>query len=186
VVDECGVLTVTAGSEVGDAQRSPVAPLHVVLGYRNDLVIYGFTKRLGVETEEAQRIFVETLRWLWYVASTEPTAENPEAHAIDGPLAILDEMWHEFILVTRDYTEFCNSMFGRYIHHEPESPNGSQSKPNEPADVKPALAALLARKRAKYEAVYDCLGKDVFLRWYREFPQKYDSDAISLLRQSQR
>lgn len=172
----------TAGREVQDAQRSPVAPLDVVLGYRNDLVIYGFTKRFVIATDEAERIFVEMLRWLWYTASTEPTAENPEAHDIDDPLLIIDEMWHEFILVTQDYTQFCNSMFGRYMHHRPDS--GSDQKPElkGPADVKRALAALLARKRAKYEAVYDWLGKNVFITWYQEFPQRYDPRAISELR----
>lgn len=171
----------TAGREVQDAQRSPVAPLDVVLGYRNDLVIHGFTKRFVIATDEAEKVFVEMLRWLWYIASTEPTAENPEAHAIDGPLLIIDEMWHQFILVTQDYTQFCDDMFGRYIHHLPDS--GSDQEPDLKGsdDVKRALAALLARKRAKYEAVYDWLGRDVFITWYQEFPERYNSRAISEL-----
>lgn len=171
-----------AQREVQGAQGSPVAPLDVVLDYRNDLVIHGFTKRFAITADEAEKIFVEMLRWLWYIASTEPTDGNPEAHAIDDPLLIIDEMWHEFILVTRDYTRFCDSMFGRYIHHAPD--DGSDQKPElkGPADVKHALAALLARKRAKYEAVYDWLGRDVFVTWYQEFPQRYDRRAISGLR----
>ena len=172
----------TAGREVQDAQGSSVAPLDVVLGYRNDLVIHGFTKRFAIATDEAERIFVEMLRWLWYTASTEPTDENPEAHAIDDPLLIIDEMWHDFILVTRDYTQFCDRMFGRYIHHIPDSGTDRKPELNGADDVKRALAALLARKRAKYEAVYDCLGRDVFITWYREFPQRYDPRAISGLR----
>jgi hypothetical protein len=153
-----------------------------VLGYRNDLVIYGFTKRFDVGNDEAETIFVEMLRWLWYIASTEPTEQNPEAHSIDDPLLIIDEMWHEFILVTREYTQFCDKMFGRYIHHRPDSGADQGPELKDPADVKGALAALLARKRAKYEAVYDALGKDAFITWYHEFPQRYDPRAISRLR----
>lgn len=168
--------------EVREAICSPVAPLDVVLGYRNDLVIHGFTKRFVIATDEAEKIFVEMLRWLWYTASTEPTADNPEAHAIDDPLLIIDEMWHEFILVTRDYTQFCEDMFGRYIHHRPDSGSDGNQELKGPADVKRSLAALLARKRAKYEGVYDALGKAVFTTWYQDFPQRYDPRAIAELR----
>lgn len=42
----------------------------------------------------------------------------------------VDEVWHTFILFTRDYTDFCNEVFGRYIHHQPSVP--SQPLGNEP------------------------------------------------------
>ncbi len=32
----------------------------------------------------------------------------------------VDSAWHQFILFTREYTQFCNSFFGEYIHHAPE------------------------------------------------------------------
>lgn len=31
----------------------------------------------------------------------------------------VDEVWHAFILHTRDYTAFCESVFGTFLHHEP-------------------------------------------------------------------
>ena len=172
----------TAGHEVQGARSASVAPLDDVLAYRNDLVIHGFTKRFALEADEAEKIFVEMLRWLWYIASTEPTAENPEAHAIDNPILVIDEMWHEFILVTRDYTEFCDSMFGRYIHHRPEGDGDGKPDPAGAADVKRALAALLARKRAKYEGIYDGLGKETFITWYHDFPERYGLRAMADLR----
>lgn len=30
-----------------------------------------------------------------------------------------DGYWHTFILCTQEYTEFCETCFGRYIHHKP-------------------------------------------------------------------
>lgn len=31
----------------------------------------------------------------------------------------VDNLWHTFILFTKEYTQFCKNTFGRYIHHEP-------------------------------------------------------------------
>lgn len=33
----------------------------------------------------------------------------------------VDEIWHAFILHTRDYAEFCQQVRGRFIHHQPAS-----------------------------------------------------------------
>lgn len=35
------------------------------------------------------------------------------------PSRRVDLAWHEFILFTRTYFEFCQEHFGRYIHHDP-------------------------------------------------------------------
>lgn len=37
----------------------------------------------------------------------------------------LDEMWHEHILDTRKYAKDCESLFGRFIHHDPNLPQGT-------------------------------------------------------------
>jgi hypothetical protein len=31
----------------------------------------------------------------------------------------LDDMWHVTVLHTRNYSAFCNEIFGEYIHHNP-------------------------------------------------------------------
>lgn len=158
-----------------------VAPLADVLAYRNDLVVGRFMKRLDISQSDADAVFVELLRWLWYLASTNPTIDNPEAHAIDEPLLIIDEMWHEFIIVTKDYTKFCNDIFQRYIHHIPNSDVDAHAAHEGLRDVKASLADLLKRKRAKYSAIYDVLGRDVFVRWYLDFPQRFSPETISLM-----
>lgn len=35
------------------------------------------------------------------------------------PSQVVDELWHEFILYTRNYDAFCQKAFGRYMHHTP-------------------------------------------------------------------
>ena len=38
-----------------------------------------------------------------------------------GISGIVDEVLHSFILCTEQYTEFCKSAFGDYLHHSPQS-----------------------------------------------------------------
>jgi hypothetical protein len=40
---------------------------------------------------------------------------------IGMPSKAVDEAWHEMILMTREYTYFCDRAFGRYLHHSPDS-----------------------------------------------------------------
>jgi hypothetical protein len=35
------------------------------------------------------------------------------------PSEVVDALWHEFILYTREYEQFCNKAFGRFFHHTP-------------------------------------------------------------------
>jgi hypothetical protein len=47
------------------------------------------------------------------------------AHLLSGrkfvsmPSQVTDDLWHEFILYTRNYNEFCRRAFGRFMHHTP-------------------------------------------------------------------
>jgi hypothetical protein len=35
------------------------------------------------------------------------------------PSQAVDELWHEFILYTREYNQFCKKAFGSFMHHTP-------------------------------------------------------------------
>ncbi|MEO3749158.1 hypothetical protein [Streptomyces sp. B6B3] len=39
-----------------------------------------------------------------------------------SPSGIVDIGWHTFLLHTRDYSDFCYRVAGRFIHHEPTTP----------------------------------------------------------------
>jgi hypothetical protein len=41
--------------------------------------------------------------------------------SVGMPSKVVDEAWHAFILMSREYTAFCQKAFGRYLHHTPES-----------------------------------------------------------------
>ena len=38
---------------------------------------------------------------------------------VSMPSQVADDLWHEFILYTRDYDEFCQRAFGGFLHHTP-------------------------------------------------------------------
>lgn len=168
-------------------ETANVRPLEDVLAYRNDLVIESFTDKFAIAREDAEKIFVEVLRWLWYVASIKPTEDNPQAHDVDEAILVIDEMWHMFILATRDYAEFCEDMFGRFIHHIPGTASAEAERVasfvgDDLGDKEKILAKGLKIKRAKYLDIYKRLGENVFVTWYQRFPQEYTVDAIYRLR----
>jgi hypothetical protein len=38
---------------------------------------------------------------------------------VSMPSQVVDDLWHEYILYTRDYETFCKAAFGRFFHHTP-------------------------------------------------------------------
>ncbi len=46
------------------------------------------------------------------------------------PSQVADDLWHELILYTRVYEQFCNRAFGRFMHHTPAVVLGSARQSN--------------------------------------------------------
>lgn len=44
------------------------------------------------------------------------------------PSKVADDLWHEFILHTRQYHEFCRKAFGHYLHHTPAPPKDEKTR----------------------------------------------------------
>jgi hypothetical protein len=38
---------------------------------------------------------------------------------VSMPSQVVDDLWHEFILYTREYESFCRHAFGSFLHHTP-------------------------------------------------------------------
>jgi hypothetical protein len=38
---------------------------------------------------------------------------------VSMPSQVVDSLWHEFILFTKDYQSFCDQAFGQFMHHSP-------------------------------------------------------------------
>lgn len=50
---------------------------------------------------------------------------------VSMPSQVADELWHEFILYTREYQDFCDKAFGSFLHHTPAAVLSSDRKRNE-------------------------------------------------------
>lgn len=80
------------------------------MAYQNSGLIARFAKRHKVTLEETQRLFEETKKFLVICGAMKVSC---------SPSDKLDEMWHHFILHTKDYQMFCDNFIGRFIHHNP-------------------------------------------------------------------
>ncbi len=64
----------------------------------------------GVEAERAEVALREVIRFLDLCAAAgRPLTPSPR----------VDDAWHEFVLCTREYADFCQQHFGRFVHHDP-------------------------------------------------------------------
>ncbi len=53
------------------------------------------------------------------------------SQVVSMPSQVVDDLWHEFILYTREYRGFCQRAFGRFLHHSPAAVLGSAKRINE-------------------------------------------------------
>lgn len=83
-----------------------------VLDYQHPELIERLVEKCGMPLDFAEESFFETKRFLW-LCGTEESAQ-PLA-----PTEPIDEVWHNFLLFTREYQTFCQRFFGFFIHHVP-------------------------------------------------------------------
>ncbi|MEP1555057.1 hypothetical protein [Paraglaciecola sp.] len=156
--------------------------LEDVISYKNDDVIDRFIKIYGIEKDQATIIFNSTKKWIWLCYYRRKV--NAEQNlVIDSPLVIIDEMWHNFVLFTKGYSEFCKRFFGHYMHHAPTSSAMQKEAMETFRSLSPDAIQekLIEQKRWQYEFVYDHLGKDEFLLWYKQYPKQYSPLSLAKL-----
>src|SRR5688500_20295120 len=81
----------------------PYPTLEAALSYRNGDVLNKFRDQYDVTEAEAEDIFTQVKKYLWLCGQIR--------FAIP-PLLIVDEMWHTFVLFTRQYQEYCLETYG--------------------------------------------------------------------------
>lgn len=149
--------------------------LAALLQYKNEDVISRFTDLFEIPEGEAEDIFTETKKFLYI--SRQPGVFIPDE------LLIVDEMWHNFILFTATYHDFCARYFGAYLHHLPASrAEKIQHRQQLAADAVSARNAFKEKLTAFMSITYDQLGHETMIRWFQEYPQRYSKQAIKNLR----
>jgi hypothetical protein len=168
------------------SQQPFVCSLEEACEFRGDDVIERFVRRFNVTEVQAQILFGDVKQWLWLAALSrverkDGTVGVPERLIIDTPMLIVDQMWHNFICFTKMYQNYCESHFGKMIHHLPTTEaqktqilNKLLSDPNH----------QIQRKRIQYSYIYEKLGEATLRRWYVEYPALYTPEEVLKLRKA--
>ena len=144
--------------------------LEAALRYRNRHLIDRFVEHYKVSPAEAMEVFGDAKRWLWL--NSLPDA--PRLY-ISAPILIIDEMWHTFVLFTAAYTAYCESTFGRYMHHRPTTESEKRRSEREAARDPAGFARRRRRQLEKqYRFIAEHLGPATLRRWYVEYLLRYD------------
>ena len=146
--------------------------LNEILKYNNSELKLRIKKRFKVSDEVCEKIYVETLAWLWLCAKHREQVNSDEAFSERLPFLRMlehfkniDYAWHEFILMTKDYHHFCSTFLNGYIHHTPAKV--CPDTLNRIADV----AADDHYYNIYFEFIYDQLGPDRLRYWLDEIPK---------------
>ncbi len=91
-----------------------------------------------LDTEGAALVEAATRQW-FRILARRPI----DRLRLSMPSTLADDMWHEFLLHIRDYAVFCDTAFGRFLHHVPESAmtRGGRTQPVQSATGYPAAGS---------------------------------------------
>jgi hypothetical protein len=134
--------------------------LDMVLGYQNPAVLNLYRQNYPHNKLSAEEAWQEMLKYLWlsqkHAADRQENVANlPSRCIMLQSMLEIDQMWHEFILFTKDYQDFCWQYFGAFIHH---LPNLFDTMPISPEQAETDLVRLLPY-------IYDQLGEQTLRTW---------------------
>lgn len=95
--------------------------LALVLAFQFDPLVYRMVDKYKWNEAESRECFEDLKKFLYMAVM----ADKPVA-----PTEKLDEMWHNFILYTMDYDEFCRTRLGIFVHHRPRRRDDPKSTRN--------------------------------------------------------
>lgn len=95
-----------------DVPESLAEKLNLIENFDYSKVAKKVRQELPSVTDKYLEEGIENLKRYYTVRLLDP--ENN--HGVSVPV---DVFWHTHVLFTRDYFDFCDKVFGRYIHHTP-------------------------------------------------------------------
>ena len=132
------------------AERAPTSRAFDALDYEAPFLIEKLVRDRVVETaEEAEALFTEVKRYIVITALDQTNSWHMYSLRVDG-------CWHQFILFTRQYSDFCRRYFGRYVPHSPG--NAPKAKP-----AVSVVTTTFQQFNARYEELFGTPLPDV---WY--------------------
>jgi len=140
--------------------------LNKLLEYKNPAVLKLYVQNYPKNKLTAEAAFTEVLKYLWlcqkHRIDSEQNENNPNfPRLVFMPRSMreIDEMWHEFILFTEAYSNFCAEYFGEYMHH---LPNIFDNMPSPRDEVERDIENLLPY-------IYQNLDEETVRTWFCSF-----------------
>jgi hypothetical protein len=139
--------------------------LNEILTYEHPAVVNRFKKEHPEFQDRAETIFKDLIRFFWAselhekLKSSQPDNKDLDfVFIMDEEMRRIDQIWHIFLLYTKDYEDFCQKYFGQFIHHLPDIvPN----MPQDPIAFEDNLSKFL-------HFTYENLGEGTVRRWFNE------------------
>lgn len=134
------------------------------LQYKNQLVLDRYSKDFPDNKMSAEHAFEELVKYMWLCLQhkQDQIVSNDAALNFDCVMQYemreIDDMWHTFLLFTKDYHDFCMQYLGEFFHHQPLN-DEEKNKPLYRYEVE--LSRYL-------NYVYDKLGEETLLTWFGE------------------
>ncbi len=133
-----------------------------LLKYKNEHVLTRYKMDYPQNTLIAEEALEELMKYLWLTHQHELDKQRcPENEALVFVCAIheemkeIDDMWHTFLLFTKDYMMFCHQYFGRYCHHSPTTTEEKLVDSEFETDFSRYLSYI-----------YDHLGENTLIKWF--------------------
>jgi len=133
--------------------KAKLPHLKRLLKYKNKQVVERYCNTYSKKKYYANKVFLELMKFFWLSQKTK-LKKQYELVTIYPDMIHIDNMWHTFVLFTKDYQKFCNNYFGTYIHHTPQSGKA------------PPRKLYNEKLSASISYVYDELGEKTVRFWF--------------------
>ena len=137
--------------------------LPLLLRYKNPHVLYRYNKDFPDNKMAPEEAFEELVKFFWLsLKHQEEKLSFPENNEFDFICVIhsemkeIDDMWHTFLLFTKDYISFCQQYLGKFFHHSPNTDSEEQITQH---DFELDFSRFLSY-------VYDNLGEETLVKWF--------------------
>ncbi|MBA2652511.1 MAG: hypothetical protein H0U73_09635 [Tatlockia sp.] len=136
-----------------------VKALTQILEYTNSDILKRYELDYALNSLSPKEAFNELMKFLWLLqkhgAEKALSPENEQLDFVCGIPEEIDDMWHTFLLFTKEYMEFCTESFGEFIHHAPTS------------DTERLTIDISQSHFARYlNYVRDNLGEETSSKWF--------------------
>lgn len=139
---------------------------NALMHYENNKIISRYYKDYPDAKMQAEDALNELMKFIWLcIKHKSEKKNNPNNESLNFSCIIhsemcdIDNMWHTFLLFTKDYLEFCNKYLdGIFFHHDPIIDTNDHLLDE---NYEQELTLYLSY-------IYDNLGEDTLIKWFRQ------------------